>query len=126
MSTAPSETRKATGMLPCAGGLSGLAVAVGLSASAPITNDLPAAGNGIAANRLNAADFCSNSLLFMTSLLFLFQLRSRLLAFEIRRARGHEWAYAVRSLPSRCLDLASATTFSRRSACVDSTLRSCV
>src|SRR5713101_2177799 len=70
MITAPSEIRKATGMLPFAGGLSGFASVRGSSLYAAHHTAAEAAReNGIAATNPNAADPCSSSLLFILSLL---------------------------------------------------------
>src|ERR1700680_4812087 len=92
MTTAPSDTRKATGMLPWAGGVKGFGRACGClpfaaapepgaaAARAP-ARSLPAAENGMAARTPNAAAPCSNSLLFMVDVLSIGD--SRLLVFVI-------------------------------------------
>src|SRR5882724_6537382 len=62
MITAPSEIRKATGMLPVAGGLSG---ATGRPAAAELVAAAPRSEEGIAARSPSAADFSRNSRRFM-------------------------------------------------------------
>src|SRR5437660_1473612 len=67
--TAPSEIRKATGILPWTGGLSGFAMTAGLSLSrafvAPTASELaessPTAENAIAATKPNRTTLLSNS-----------------------------------------------------------------
>src|ERR1700674_1899635 len=75
MITAPSERRKATGMLPWAGGVSGFGLGddcfpsapVGPSAGPALAKTLRAAENGTPASKPNAAAPCNKSLLFMAS-----------------------------------------------------------
>src|ERR1700733_2800655 len=73
MITAPSEMGNATGMLPSAGGVSGLET--GLVLSVPLlawtppvpANHLPANRDGIPAVKPSAADLLNNSLRFIMS-----------------------------------------------------------
>src|SRR6266571_1823370 len=70
MTTAPSETRKATGMLPLMGGLRGTGGACGLAApersAAPAhAAREPRAEPGTAAIKPSAVDLLSSSLLFI-------------------------------------------------------------
>src|SRR5437773_1203433 len=111
MTTAPSERRNATGMLPCAGGFRGAGLPAVSFASGPPGAlagpggiEIPAADErGIAAIRPRAAAPLSNSLLFIRSLLSrassirsscpkLPRRRSRLETAAIARGRDPEAA----------------------------------
>jgi hypothetical protein len=71
ITTAPFESRKATGIVPEAGGFSELAVLVplfsspGTEAGPELRAKSPTVENGIAAMQPNAAALFNNSLLFM-------------------------------------------------------------
>src|SRR3979490_306722 len=75
MTTAPSEIRKATGTIPSAGGLSLLGALAAVPTPLDDLEDSASAwdanenGKGIAAIKLSAADFLSNSLRFIWNLL---------------------------------------------------------
>src|ERR1700730_8055034 len=78
MTTAPSEIRKATGTIPSAGGLSLLGALAAVPTALDDLEDSASAweanenGKGIAAIKLSAADFLSNSLRFIWNLLVAF------------------------------------------------------
>src|SRR5947209_6811460 len=66
MTTAPSEIRKATGILPPAGGFRGCALPIALLSAVPARAEASASRNaGNVLTRLHAAAVLSKSLLFM-------------------------------------------------------------
>src|SRR5438552_8567084 len=83
--TAPSETRKATGILPCTGGLSGFALTAGLfpsealvaSTGPELAESSPIAESAIAAIIPNSAAVLSNLVLFIVFVGLLMTLSSR-------------------------------------------------
>src|ERR1700736_1002545 len=83
--TAPSETRKATGILPWTGGLSGFAWTAGLfpseafvaSTGSELAESSPIAESAIAAIKPNATAILSNSVPFIAFVLLFMTLPSR-------------------------------------------------
>src|ERR1700686_3201184 len=83
--TAPSETRKATGILPWTGGLSGFALTAGLFASEALVastgpelaESSPKADSAITVIKPNLAAVLSNSVLFIAFVLSFMTLSSR-------------------------------------------------
>src|SRR5689334_4446304 len=153
MTTAPSEMRTATGMLPWAGGFRSLVIVGECFGFSPGVGSLAFAERGNVAKIPKAADFWRSSLLFMAVLLFE-NMRFKLLTPKtIRVENSVPWAHVLlacgkasglrggpelRVRPivratvrhhagcvffSRRRVRANATTFSRRSASAAATSR---
>jgi hypothetical protein len=91
MITAPSETRNATGILPCVGGLRGFKPDLSLSECKLFARSAPALEKGTAAANPNTAVFWSNSLRFICQPFF------RILPFRHSICRASEVLWEIQT-----------------------------